>query len=267
VLVAEDNVVNQEIASDYLAGLGCTVTIVENGLDAVAMTGREDFDVVLMDCQMPEMDGLSATQHIRTREQTQRNVRLPIIAATAHAFEEDRLRCLAAGMDGYLCKPFSRAQLAAALRKWGPSSPAAKTETATSAATTCDASASDTANSKHVTAVAVAASSAAATSLRTERPALYARLVTIFLEQAPAVLTGMQHSLSSQNFHDLKFAAHSLKSSSANVEAPAIADLCRRLEIAAKAEDSSACGALVADIDKHLRAFSALTGRAHSQTG
>jgi signal transduction histidine kinase/DNA-binding response OmpR family regulator/HPt (histidine-containing phosphotransfer) domain-containing protein len=251
VLVAEDNLVNQEIASDYLAGLGCIVTMVDNGLDAVAITGREHFDVVLMDCQMPEMDGMSATQNIRAREHDQNSRAIPIIAATANAFEEDRRRCLAAGMNDYICKPFSKAQLADALQRWVPAALAlnARPESTLTPA------------SKSAPTEAVAqpkvAPSAAASSLKVERPALYARLLSIYLQQAPAITVGLKHSLSSQDFNDLKFAAHSLKSSSANVEAHVIADLSKELEVAAKVMDVAACASLVAQIDRQMAAFGA----------
>ncbi len=96
VLVAEDNQVNQAIAAAHLTNLGCTVTVVDNGLQAVAACERETFDVILMDCQMPEMDGLTATRTIREREQKLGEQPLPIIALTASAFEEDRRLCAAA---------------------------------------------------------------------------------------------------------------------------------------------------------------------------
>jgi signal transduction histidine kinase/CheY-like chemotaxis protein/NO-binding membrane sensor protein with MHYT domain len=115
ILVAEDNPVNQVVAEEYLSNLGCTVVIVENGAQAVEAAARQNFDVLLMDCQMPEMDGYAATRAIRARESVAASSALPIIAITANAFETDRERCLASGMNGYLSKPYSEAQLAAAI--------------------------------------------------------------------------------------------------------------------------------------------------------
>ena len=120
VLVAEDNPVNQIVASEYLEALGCTVMSVENGHEALTAIKREYFDVVLMDCQMPEMDGLSATRAIRAFEKQHGGRALPIIAVTANAYEEDRQKSIDAGMDGYLSKPISENGLADALRRWGP---------------------------------------------------------------------------------------------------------------------------------------------------
>jgi signal transduction histidine kinase/CheY-like chemotaxis protein len=110
VLLAEDNAVNQKIASRFLEKAGHHVTLASDGRQALAAIERESFDVVLMDVQMPEMDGFEATAAIRAQEQDT-GKRLPIIAMTAHAMAGDRERCLAAGMDGYLPKPIDRQKL------------------------------------------------------------------------------------------------------------------------------------------------------------
>lgn len=104
VLLAEDNKVNQTLATKLLEKLGCHVTVVENGSQAVATLSENEFDVILMDVEMPEMDGISATKEIRRREQDSQQ-RIPIVALTAHAIVGDRERCLASGMDDYLSKP------------------------------------------------------------------------------------------------------------------------------------------------------------------
>jgi len=114
VLVAEDNIVNQKVASRLLEKLGCHVGVVANGREAVEMTSKFPYALILMDCQMPEMDGFEATQAIRQME-----TYTPIIALTANAMQGDRERCLRAGMNDYLSIPVTPEGLRNMLEKWG----------------------------------------------------------------------------------------------------------------------------------------------------
>lgn len=116
VLLAEDHPVNQEIARVMLESLGCRVTLAADGKAAVAAFRERPFDIVLMDCQMPEMDGFEATYRIRALEPV--GTRTPIVALTANAMAGDREQCLAAGMDDYLSKPIQTRDLAIALARW-----------------------------------------------------------------------------------------------------------------------------------------------------
>jgi two-component system, sensor histidine kinase and response regulator len=110
LLLAEDNRVNQKVAIALLEKRGHRVSVANNGREALAALARATFDAILMDIQMPEMDGLQATAAIRAEEQATGR-RTPVLAMTAHAMEEDRQRCLAAGMDGYISKPIDAASL------------------------------------------------------------------------------------------------------------------------------------------------------------
>ena len=116
VLLAEDNVVNQKVAIRLLEHLDCQVDLAINGLIAVEMAEANIYDLILMDCQMPEMDGFEAVAAIRSLKK--RDYRVPIVALTANAFPEDKLRCLNAGMDDYLSKPVTRDKLKAVLDHW-----------------------------------------------------------------------------------------------------------------------------------------------------
>ncbi len=118
VLVVEDHPVNREVVTAVLESLGCRVSVAENGRQALDVCCAERFDLVLMDIQMPEMDGRQATIGIRAHEATADLARMPIVALTANALKEDRDACLAAGMDDYLVKPVSREQLWAVLSRW-----------------------------------------------------------------------------------------------------------------------------------------------------
>jgi two-component system, sensor histidine kinase and response regulator len=118
VLVVEDNLLNQELVIGYLEESDYAVTLTGNGRQGLETFVQERFDVVLMDWQMPEMDGLEATRRIREFEQRRGLERTPIIAVTAHAMASDRDACIAAGMDDYLVKPYSYDALMRALRRW-----------------------------------------------------------------------------------------------------------------------------------------------------
>ncbi len=123
LLIVEDNAINQAVARAMVGKLGYSCDVAGNGIEALAASDRRHYDAVLMDCQMPEMDGFEATAEIRRREAD--NTPVPIIAMTAGARAEDRERCLAAGMDDFLSKPVKRAELERMLTQWLPADPAA----------------------------------------------------------------------------------------------------------------------------------------------
>ena len=120
VLVAEDNAINQTVAVGMLARLGYRADVAANGFEAVEAVSHHDYTAVLMDCQMPKMDGYEATREIRRRQGNHRHV--PIIAMTASATDADRDRCLAAGMDDYVPKPVRMEHLESSLQRWAEES-------------------------------------------------------------------------------------------------------------------------------------------------
>ena len=120
VLIAEDNPVNSAILQVYLGEFGCSIEVAETGAQAVQLFQVGGFDAILMDCQMPVMDGLTATRIIRAYETCEQRSPLPIIALTANANRDERAACLAAGMNECLAKPYSDGQLAAVMAKWLP---------------------------------------------------------------------------------------------------------------------------------------------------
>ena len=113
ILVAEDNKVNQLVARKLLEQLGCTCVIASDGKECIELLEQEDFHMILMDCVMPNMDGLEATQAIRASGNT-----LPIIAFTANAMDSDRLACHEAGMNGYMDKPIDMQRMVTLLTNW-----------------------------------------------------------------------------------------------------------------------------------------------------
>jgi two-component system, sensor histidine kinase and response regulator len=248
VLVAEDNPVNQVIASEYLANLGCSVLVADNGLQAVAAHHQQKFDCILMDCQMPEMDGLQATRVIRERERETKAEPTPIIAVTANAYEEDRLRCLEAGMDGYVSKPFSEDRLSAALIEWCPR---AKLAASGNVTTLSDVRQSEAALPE----ARVAATDNCAvidSTMKLARPALYAKLIAVFLAHSGAVQQALSNALRAKDTQALKAAAHSLKSSCANIGANNLSELCHDLEIAAQTGEMKKCRPIVNNVRQGL---------------
>jgi CheY-like chemotaxis protein len=116
VLLVEDNAVNQTVARRMLESLGHSVHIANNGIEAIAAVQQHSFELVLMDCQMPEMDGLEATRRIRAMHEGRQ--RLPIVAMTANVSTQDREACIESGMDGFLAKPVRLAELARVLQSY-----------------------------------------------------------------------------------------------------------------------------------------------------
>jgi signal transduction histidine kinase/CheY-like chemotaxis protein/HPt (histidine-containing phosphotransfer) domain-containing protein len=237
VLVAEDNAVNQEVVREYLALFGCRSTIVRNGTQALDAIARERFDLVLMDCQMPDMDGLTATRRLRAAEALRGAPRLPVVAVTAHAFVSDREACLAAGMDDYLGKPFSEDALATVLaRHMGPAIDRAAREVQAPALPEADID------------------PAALANVRTRRPDFFRRLLTTYLTHAPETVDDLREALTERNVEALRMAAHSLRSSSANVGARRVAELARRVEALAGARDVDAASMTADDLFREFDA-------------
>ena len=116
ILLAEDNEIDQQVAVGMLEALGHRVDVVSDGVEAVAAVSNTDYDLVMMDCQMPKMDGFEATAAIRRWRR--RGSESPIVAMTANAMQGDRERCLAAGMDDYLTKPVNRERLQEVMERW-----------------------------------------------------------------------------------------------------------------------------------------------------
>jgi CheY-like chemotaxis protein/HPt (histidine-containing phosphotransfer) domain-containing protein len=224
-VLAEDNVVNQRVAQEMLQQLGYQVDIAANGREAVAACADDDYAAVLMDCQMPELDGYEATAAIRRREGGDLQGRhTPIIAMTANALEGDRERCLAAGMDDYLPKPVTTEKLVAVLQRWMPrdGSPAAGPEGADSGAGVPD----DGGESIDQTVLA---------GLRGLQqpgaPDLLSQLIELFLGDAAPRLAGLAQAVAQGDAHALERQAHTLKGSSANIGARRLARLCEDLEL------------------------------------
>ncbi len=244
ILLAEDNPVNQEVARGMLELLGCDIMVAGNGHEAVAAVTSTRFDLVLMDCQMPQMDGYLATATIRDRERSMALPRLPIIGVTANALVGDRERCLQAGMDDYLSKPFSLEELRAALertlhdRKFRTQPPPETRPTV----------------GERQTGVL---DSAALASIRRLNPAGYPalleRLVVAYLKSSDQAVAMLGEALVNGQREELGKIAHSLKSSSGNVGAIRLIALCKELEMIGYGKSDADPAPLVDAITREYR--------------
>ena len=221
VLVAEDNEVNQKVAVRMLESLGFRARVVGNGADAVDAVLSGDYAAVLMDCQMPVMDGFRATEEIRRREGRIRHT--PVIALTAGAMQGDAERCLAAGMDDYLSKPVLRPALQAKLVQWVPT---AARPVATVAPTDSGAVVGDAAFDRSVL--------DQLRSIGKPEDDLVAEVLPIFLEEMDANMAALVPAVEAGDGLRVRDLAHALKGSSANLGAKAFAQAASVLETAAE---------------------------------
>jgi TMAO reductase system sensor TorS len=234
ILVVEDNAVNREVAAGMLENLGYQSESAINGLLALEAIAESSYAAVLMDCQMPVMDGLTATQEIRRRE-ARSSGRVPIIALTANAMEANRERCLAAGMDDFLPKPFTQLQLTAVLGRWAPMAQAPQHDPAvlaaieipparTAAATVGAATAGDAAD------IAVIDTEVLRNIAALGRPALLGSLIDLYLEHTRPLLETIESAIQGREPTGLPEALHTLKSSSANLGGARLTELLRECE-------------------------------------
>ncbi len=211
ILVVEDNAVNQKLALRLLAQMGYRADVAGNGIEAIQALERQPYDVVLMDVQMPEMDGLEATRQICAR--WARADRPRVIAMTANALQGDREMCLAAGMDDYIAKPIRVNELVDALGKCNTR----KGESVT------DTSAIDQATFDNL----FGSVGGDATFL--------GELIDTYLNDAPELIATLRRALAAGNADEFRRAAHSLKSNSANFGALKLSAMARDLELMGKA--------------------------------
>jgi two-component system sensor histidine kinase/response regulator len=238
VLLAEDNPVNQAVAQNMIEAIGCDLSIVANGAQAVEALAASHFDLVLMDCQMPEMDGYAATVAIRAAEDRRaagasdgRVAHIPIIALTAHAMAGDRAASLASGMDDHLSKPFSLEGLRAMLQRWMPShrveppGPAGRQEA-------CEAPTEDDLEDNPALPMRLDQSRLEALrSMKSAGPDLVERVVRLFLETTPRIMARLRLAASSGDAEAIGRAAHSLRGSARELGALRFAQLCQDLEV------------------------------------
>ena len=236
ILLAEDNPINQIYAQELLEMEGHSVVVAHTGRRALEALRRQHFDVILMDIQMPEMDGMEATRAIRADVSGDFDPHIPIVALTAHALKGDRETFLRAGMDEYLSKPVSPEGLAAALAR-------AMGETAAAQPAVAPATPADEATLAWDELMAKARGNTG----------FLAKLFTAFVAEQPANLESMREALARADFDQLSFMAHSLKGAAATMCAPLLREASHDLERATKAHDAKRSAAAFDALETALR--------------
>jgi two-component system, sensor histidine kinase and response regulator len=248
ILLVEDNPVNREVAVGMLESLGCIAHAAENGSIALDAINNDSYDAVLMDCQMPVMDGLTATAELRRREQNAGGARLPIIALTANAMEGDRERCLAAGMDDFLSKPFSQQQLAALLKRWLALQVLPESERRDGSRLPLI----DAGVLRNINALA--------------RPALLNSMIDLYLQHSQPLMSAIETATAGAQVEALQTALHAFKSSTANLGGVRLATLTKECEVLVREGGIDQAAATVQKIRREYQEFCSALKRERSAT-
>lgn len=222
ILIVEDNVTNQVVAQSMVQKLGYTCSIADNGSDALDQLAHEKFDLVLMDCQMPEMNGFTATQIIRSKESNFQHI--PVIALTATNSTEDINRCFTSGMSDYLNKPITLESLAPKIEHWANtgkrhlSVEKVKSIVGASNESPGISIRHDTINRDTLSA------------LRTQIEGSFVKIVEAYVNDTPVYVRNLTTALRNQNTTDIKYFAHLIKGSSSNLGATKLASYCQSVE-------------------------------------
>ena len=246
VLVVEDNPVNQEVAAAMLETLGIEVESAWSGEEALKCLAAARFDAVLMDCQMPELDGYETTRRFRDWERHQNRPRTPIFALTANALSGDPEKCVVAGMDGYLSKPFTIEQLFDLLES-GATGGARVASASAAEDGACDSQVLDPRTLANIRAMR-----------RPDTPDFLAKVVGLYAASSFALVDSLCSAGRVYDGPGIAHAVHALRSSSANVGATRLAELCRELEAFAKQGDvDTAVGLIDTIVSEHARVLQA----------
>jgi CheY-like chemotaxis protein/HPt (histidine-containing phosphotransfer) domain-containing protein len=261
ILLAEDNAINQAVIKGMLDRLNCQTSIAQNGEEVLQLWQTDAFDLILMDCHMPVMDGFAATQELRELEAAQNKPRIPIVALTANAMRGDRERCLNVGMDDHLAKPAKSSDLQRTLQQWC-NAPIAATSQNTPTTAPGDNTAPPAAPAKPVQPDLApdAASASEAEHIILDTSALNRLrneqsggsidwLIDLFLGELPGYLKAIRNAYENHDAKALYLSAHKCKGSSANLGAVALINLCAQLEMCGKTGQLEQAETLVKRID------------------
>jgi len=253
ILLAEDNLVNQEVAIGMLDILGCEVDVVSNGLEALQSFTSEDYDLLLMDCHMPEMDGFRATKEIRRFERSKGCKHTPVIALTADVQKGIQEQCIEAGMDDYLSKPFNQSALSDILKKWlqVDSVPSAS-EYSSSSTNQSEQALLDTGRLEQLRTLG-----------EMSGRNVLGKSIKHFIEHTPDEVRNLRKHIDAGDAEALRLVAHSMKSGSANLGAGSFSQLCMQMEDAAREQQLYKVPELMQSIERLMPlVFAALKNEA-----
>ena len=251
ILVVEDNLTNQQVALQMLRLLGFAADVVSNGKEALQALGSRPYDLVLMDCQMPEMDGYEATRQIRDQQSTVRNHQIPVIAMTANAMAEDRQKCLAAGMDDYLAKPVNPRALAELLEKWLP----VGTDTLVAQDAQRPAESRSAAPRIPVPATPLVWNQTALLERLMGDAALAEPILAAFTKDIPLQMQRLRAMLAAGKLADVMRQAHLIKGATATVGGEAARLAAAVVEEAGQAEDAASLPIRLSELEEQITAL------------
>jgi len=235
ILLAEDNITNQEVAVHMLQKIGCHVNLVSNGVETVNALAENIFDLILMDCHMPLMDGYQASKAIRRIEKNTASVRhVPIIAVTANALARDREKCLAAGMDDYISKPFKQEELLTTLKHWSQTKVIKKTNDNVEDLEPPFDKFPEKMMGPNLPVIDKNTLDSLKILQVEGKPDILERIITAYINSSNPLIENLLEASVLTDFQILQDSAHGLKSSSANVGALHLSKICNELEMACR---------------------------------
>jgi PAS domain S-box-containing protein len=231
IMIAEDNMINQKLAQNIFEGLGYHPTMVSNGLQVIDQLKKEDFDLIFMDVQMPEMDGFEATRFINHKLMLAKKP--VIIAMTAFALEGDKEKCIAAGMNDYISKPFMIEEIVDIIKKWSAQGSNENKEN------------EETQQNKQINILNVNTITRLREMTKGADNSFFKKVLQMFIDQGDELLIEFEKAMSADDINKIGSLAHKLKGSSLNLGAEMLAETCRIIEVNARNNDFTGMRSLI----------------------
>ncbi len=238
ILLAEDNIINQQVALGVLNKFGLVADAVTNGSEVIKDLETISYDLVLMDVQMPDMDGYTATQQIRNPQSAVINHQIPIIAMTANAMQGDKERCMAAGMNDYISKPISPDALIAVLDKWLPG---------------YNEKAGNLRQSQEVISGGTSIFNYDDMMERLQDKNLVQKVTDIFIDDIPKQINALKQAVLAQDYKNAELLVHGIKGAAANVSTECIRNTASKIELAARAADLATMSSLLPELENQFK--------------